>query len=200
MTGHWAASQLGVDVKKAHDDHLIADPVPSPPACAGPGAGGGGRHLAADPGGGSSATADSLAARLGWDGQPAAGLTIPAAPEAIKIARSFTRDTLRSWDMTGLADDAQLVVSELVTNALMHTRDSDLPGPRPVIGLRLMAQPPWLLCMVTDPSQQIPLPRQADPDDCSGRGLQVIESCSSRWGWNLLDESGKIVWALLPAG
>jgi len=193
MTGHWAASQLGVDVKKAHHDHFTADPVPYD----GP-AGSTGHHPVAGSAGESPGTADGVAAQLGWDGQPAAGLTIPAAPEAIKIARAFTRDTLRGWHLAGLADDAQLVVSELVTNALVHTRDGDPSGPCPMIGLRLMAQPPWLLCMVTDPSRSLPLPRQADPDDCSGRGLQVIESCSSRWGWNLLDEGGKIVWALLP--
>ena len=42
--------------------------------------------------------------------------------------------------------------------------------------------------------------RWADSDllDATGRGLCVIESCSSRRGWRLLDEGGKVVWALLP--
>jgi hypothetical protein len=52
--------------------------------------------------------------------------------------------------------------------------------------------------MVADPSREIPLRRQSGPGDDTGRGLHVIESCSSRWGWHLLDEGGKVVWALLP--
>jgi hypothetical protein len=67
-----------------------------------------------------------------------------------------------------------------------------------VIRVRLLAQAPYLMCMVADPSQEIPLRRQSGPSDATGRGLHVIESCSSRWGWHLLDEGGKVVWALLP--
>ena len=67
-----------------------------------------------------------------------------------------------------------------------------------MIRLRLLAHAPYLMCMVSDPSPEIPLRRESGPEDPTGRGLQVIESCSSRWGWHLLDEGGKVVWALLP--
>src|SRR5215467_8527869 len=93
--------------------------------------------------------------------------------------------------MAAVSDDAELVVSELVTNALRHGLcGSGAPGPDgggQVVGLRLMIQAPHLICMVTDPSREIPLRRDSDLLDATGRGLCVIESCSSRWGWRLLD-------------
>ena len=53
------------------------------------------------------------------------------------------------------------------------------------------------MCMVTDPGADIPVLRESGPTSESGRGLNVVESCSVRWGWHLLDEGGKVVWALL---
>ena|SRR5487761_87494 len=167
MTAHRAAAQAEADVTRAHHDCLFAGTVPE------------------------------QARRRGQSSQPAASRTLLPRPESVKFARDFTRITLRSWGMTAVSDDAELVVSELVTNALRHAasgRGSD----RPTITLRLLAQAPYLMCMVTDPSREIPLRRESGPEDPTGRGLQVIESCSSRWGWHLLDGGGKVVWALLP--
>lgn len=115
---------------------------------------------------------------------------------------------LRRWGMPVLSGEAGLVVSELVTNALRHGLPGAAAPARPgnagpgsrsdyPIRLRLLAQPPCLMCMVADPSRDIPLRQQVDPDAESGRGLHVIESCSSQWGWHLLDHGGKVVWALL---
>ena len=129
--------------------------------------------------------------------QPEASHALVPAPESVKVARDFTRATLAGWGMIALADDAELVISELVTNALRHTT----PGPGgdgPVIRLKLLGQAPYLMCLVSDPSRDIPLRRRSSPDDPTGRGLQVIEACSSRWGWHLLDDGGKVVWAVLP--
>jgi hypothetical protein len=39
--------------------------------------------------------------------------------------------------------------------------------------------------------------RESEPTSESGRGLNVVEACSVRWGWHLLDDGGKVVWALL---
>ena len=128
--------------------------------------------------------------------QRVAARALAAQPDSVKIARDFTRGTLRNWGMPALADDAVLVVSELVTNALRYgaaVRDGRL-----AIRLRLLAQPPYLMCLVTDASRDIPLRRRTGTGDATGRGLQVIESCCSRWGWHLLDQGGKVVWALLP--
>ena len=61
------------------------------------------------------------------------------------------------------------------------------------VRLRLLAQAPFVMCMVTDPGSDIPVLRESGPTSESGRGLNVVESCSVRWGWHLLDEGGKVV-------
>ena len=172
MIARRAAVQADTDVTDAHHDSFLAGTAFRPAHRRGPGA------------------------------QPAASRVLAPHPESVRDARDFTRATLCGWGMAAVCDDAELVVSELVTNALRHgLSGSGAPGPYgsgPVIGLRLMIQAPHLLCMVTDPSREIPLRRDPDLLDATGRGLCVIESCSFRWGWRLLDEGGKVVWVLLP--
>ena len=53
------------------------------------------------------------------------------------------------------------------------------------------------MCMVADPGRGIPVLQDSDLAAESGRGLTVVEACCVRWGWHLLDEGGKVVWALL---
>jgi hypothetical protein len=65
------------------------------------------------------------------------------------------------------------------------------------VRLRLLAQAPYVMCMVTDPGSGIPVLRDPAPTAENGRGLNVVESCCVRWGWHLLDGGGKVVWALL---
>jgi anti-sigma regulatory factor (Ser/Thr protein kinase) len=130
--------------------------------------------------------------------QPAATCSLDPCPESVKFGRDFAAAALREWGMAVLADVAELVVSELVTNALRHGipsargRDPDRP-----VRLKLLAQAPYIMCMVSDPGAEIPVLRESGPTQESGRGLRVVEACSVRWGWHLLDEGGKIVWALL---
>lgn len=131
------------------------------------------------------------------DAQAATCLLGPR-PESVRTSRDFTRTTLADWRLSVLTDMAELVVSELVTNALRH----GVPSAPAAVGdqcirLRLLAQAPFVICIVTDPGTDIPVLRDSGPTEESGRGLNVVESCSVRWGWQLLDEGGKIVWALL---
>ena len=130
--------------------------------------------------------------------QPTAVCALGDGLASVGISRSFTRMTLRHWGLAGLCDQAELVVSELVTNAIRH----GLVSARRIIeeypvGLRLLAQDPFVTCMVTDPGPEMPIRNVADPVAESGRGLQVVESCSLRWGWQPLEGGGKVVWALL---
>jgi len=130
--------------------------------------------------------------------QPSATCQLGPRPESVKTGRDFTRATLAGWDLSALTDLAELVVSELVTNALRH----GVPSARRLVDehcvrLRLLAQAPFVMCMVTDPGHEIPVLRESGPTCESGRGLNVVECCSVRWGWHLLDEGGKVVWALL---
>lgn len=130
--------------------------------------------------------------------QPTATCSLESRAESVKLGRDFTRAALSQWGMAALTDMAELVVSELVTNALRHGIPSArrLVCDRPV-RLKLLAQAPFMMCMVSDPGAEIPVPRESDPTQENGRGLRVVEACSVRWGWHLLDEGGKIVWALL---
>ena len=130
--------------------------------------------------------------------QPSATCQLGPRPGSVKTGRAFTRATLLDWHQPALTDLAELVVSELVTNALRH----GVPSARRLVSehcirLQLLAQAPFVMCMVTDPGHEIPVLREPEPTCESGRGLNVVESCSVRWGWHLLDEGGKVVWALL---
>ncbi|HEY2579445.1 MAG TPA: ATP-binding protein [Streptosporangiaceae bacterium] len=178
MTAHRASTGTGTEARRARRDCLLTGNVPPQTKAY--------RQPPWPP------------SKYSTAGQFAASRELTAQPEAVGTARDFTRYTLGGWGLQELIDDAVLVVSELVTNALQHASSGGSGAA--VIKLRLLGQPPCLMCMVTDPSRDIPLRRQAGPADGSGRGLQVIESCCSRWGWHLLDEGGKVVWALLPHG
>jgi len=129
---------------------------------------------------------------------PAATCPLPAAPESAWRAREFTKITLCDWGMAARVDVAELVVCELVTNSLRHGLLSSawLPDQHPV-GLTLLRRDPYLMCMVTDPEPAGPVPIEASASAESGRGLQVVESCSEAWGWQPVDGAGKVVWALL---
>jgi anti-sigma regulatory factor (Ser/Thr protein kinase) len=130
--------------------------------------------------------------------QPTATCMLGTRPASVKTGRDFTRATLAEWDMPALADVAELVVSELMTNALRHGIPSSCQlVSEHCVRLRLLAQAPFVMCMVTDPGADIPVLRESGPTSESGRGLNVVESCSVRWGWHLLDDGGKVVWALL---
>jgi anti-sigma regulatory factor (Ser/Thr protein kinase) len=130
--------------------------------------------------------------------QPTATCTLPPSAESVKAGRDFTRATLRDWGMSPLTDLAELVVSELVTNALRHgIPTAGKVGEQHCVRLRLLGQAPFVMCMVADPDRSIPVLRDADPAAETGRGLTVVEACCVRWGWHLLDGGGKVVWALL---
>jgi anti-sigma regulatory factor (Ser/Thr protein kinase) len=130
--------------------------------------------------------------------QRSATCTLAAKPESVSNGRDFTRSTIGEWGLAAQVDAAELVVSELVTNALQHGIPSaPAPAYHHPVRLRLLAHAPFVMCMVTDPGSEIPVLREPDPAAESGRGLAVVEACCVRWGWHLLDDSGKVVWALV---
>ncbi len=96
-----------------------------------------------------------------------------------------------------LGDDAGLVVSELITNAI--TAYDDLPphAPLPPVRLWLASDTELVLVMVGDASSRPPLHVDPGPGADSGRGLRLVEAVSSRWGWYPANAAGtvKVVWA-----
>jgi anti-sigma regulatory factor (Ser/Thr protein kinase) len=150
-----------------------------------------------------SITADRMAIPgSAWTFQSA--LTLGALPTAIPCARLHTRNIAREWGLRHLADTAELVVSELVTNAVSASVDEDQ---RPhytdghgaaCVRLRLSTDRRAVLVEVWDGNVMPPEPNQAGLDDESGRGLMLVEALAERWGWDLTANGrGKIVWALL---
>lgn len=119
------------------------------------------------------------------------------APTASAMAREFTRNVLRSWGLMALAEDATIVVSELVTNALRHgcrsAGDAALDG----IELILCRRADLVACAVADSGTEPPLLMAPDPVAETGRGLHVVEALSASWGWTRLTGQCKAVWATL---
>jgi len=101
---------------------------------------------------------------------------------------------LHEWGLRDVAEDAALIVSELMTNAL--DASAVLPE-RPPITLRLLADEKSLLIEAWDQSPLDLEPRQADADDECGRGLTVVAALSDRWGSERTGYRRKVVWAEL---
>jgi len=115
--------------------------------------------------------------------------------DSVKTARDVTRSTLDRWGLGRLRDDAALVVSELVTNAVRYLTPPGAYGDRPIT-LMLLRREPHVLLSVSDPSDGVPAPKEPDFISEHGRGLYIVETYSDRWGWNPLSRGGKAVWAL----
>jgi anti-sigma regulatory factor (Ser/Thr protein kinase) len=101
------------------------------------------------------------------------------------VARRFTGSTLSTWGLDLHGDVAQLLVSELVTNAIHHGRTT--------CSLELRATPSVLRAAVADDGAGVPRLQHAGPDDDSGRGLAIVDALASRWGVEPTS-SGKVVW------
>jgi PAS domain S-box-containing protein len=150
--------------------------------------------------------ADSIvSALLPGSGEPADDVTLllvrtPGAPKAsadtriqpgpqhVAGGRRFVRDTLTAWNLAELAPTACLLVSELLTNAMRHTR-------RP-IGLRVCRTEHEIITEISDDHPQLPRRTLPAPADEYGRGLTLVDALADRWG-SLPANGSKIVWFAL---
>ncbi|MFE9454773.1 ATP-binding protein [Streptomyces sp. NPDC006739] len=128
-------------------------------------------------------------------------LQLPHDPHAPGVARATLRTVLAAHGLTELAPTAELLASELLTNAHRHTR-----GP---YALRVLpTEPGRLRVAVWDTDPTVPpgfadssLPPALPPDDAEGgRGLHLVRSCADSWGVSVLRElgaskGGKLLWA-----
>ncbi|MFE2281639.1 SpoIIE family protein phosphatase [Streptomyces sp. NPDC059454] len=113
--------------------------------------------------------------------------TVWRVPQAVGHARRFTRRTLRSWGVTADLDGALLVVSELVTNALVHTDGQ--------VRLDITLVNDRLRLAVADASPRTPVkPTSIGWEATGGRGILLVEAVSATWG-TLPVSGGKQVWA-----
>ena len=131
-------------------------------------------------------------------------LIAAALPTATPCARLHARSIAHEWGLGDLAYAVELVVSELVTNAVQASVDHD-GRPRysydhglACVHLRLSADGRAALVEVWDENAMPPAPVQLELADEGGRGLMLIDALAERWGRNLpLSGRGKIVWALV---
>ncbi len=114
------------------------------------------------------------------------------APESASVpqARHLTRACLADWGLHEHSTVAELLVSELVTNALRHSRGT--------IGFALSFQDGLLRCEVEDADPSLPRVHRARDDEERGRGLHLLELLSCCWG-SARTTDGKAVWFELIA-
>lgn len=110
---------------------------------------------------------------------------LPPEPAFVATARRHAADQLATWGLDDLAFTTELVVSELVTNAVRYS-----DGP---IGVRLIRDRA-LTCEVSDTSSAAPYLRYADDNDEGGRGLFITGQVTQHWGTRPTRQ-GKIIWA-----
>ncbi|MFJ2780932.1 SpoIIE family protein phosphatase [Kitasatospora sp. NPDC087315] len=112
--------------------------------------------------------------------------TLPLTGDRAMVSHSrrFTRDTLAGWGLDPLADWAELLTSELITNALVHAGSPTQ--------LRLFCNR-VLTVEVADQDSETPRIRRAHAEDEGGRGMQLVNELAHRWGSRRTKE-GKVVW------
>ncbi|WUD74630.1 SpoIIE family protein phosphatase [Streptomyces sp. NBC_00510] len=110
---------------------------------------------------------------------------LPVDPAVVSRARALAARQLAEWGLEELRTTTELVVSELVTNAIRHAS-----GP---IRLRLIRQSVFI-CEVYDGSNTVPRLRHARTTDEGGRGLFLVAQLTRRWGTRYTAD-GKLIWA-----
>jgi len=130
-------------------------------------------------------------------------LELGALPTAVPCARLHARHLVWEWGLNGLAESTELLVSELVTNAVKTTAGQE---DQAAVCLRLSSDNARVLIEVWDADPQPPAPKDLDedgmpdPQEEGGRGLFLVAALSTRWDRYLTQEpTGKVVWCELDA-
>ncbi|WP_405582168.1 ATP-binding protein [Streptomyces sp. NBC_01190] len=117
----------------------------------------------------------------------------PHNPRSVGRVRRFVAQSLDSWELPHLTEAAQLIVSELVTNAVRHGR----PPYGHLIGTRFERLGSGVRIEVHDANDSKPEHREAPEDAESGRGLALVDALTGgQWGVSDRNGPGKMVWAV----
>ncbi|GGJ69005.1 SpoIIE family protein phosphatase [Streptomyces brasiliensis] len=119
-------------------------------------------------------------------GEQVATWELPSDPAVVARARKNATEQLAAWDLDEAVFITELVVSELVTNAIRYGR--------PPLRLRLIREAHTLICEVSDASNTVPHMRRARVFDEGGRGLLLVAQLTERWGTRHT-RVGKTIWA-----
>lgn len=153
-----------------------------------------------------AAWADDGVGRVdGWPLQTR--LCLGALRGAVPCARLHARNVLWEWGLNALAEDAELVVSELVTNAVAAAQrrafqaSSAEPSTGPVpIWLALSSDRQAVVIQAWDANPDPPIARCGDLDADGGRGLLIVRALAETWNWyRPRGSGGKTVWAVIRA-
>ncbi|MER7929286.1 SpoIIE family protein phosphatase [Streptomyces sp. NPDC096057] len=145
-------------------------------------------HAVLPPGGAADDVALLVARTRGLPAEQVATWDIPADPSLVAPIRKQVVEQLDAWNLSEAGFTAELVVSELVTNAIRY-------GAHP-IRLRLIHDAATLICEVSDTNHTAPHLRRAKTWDEGGRGLLLVAQLTQRWGSRHTTE-GKTIWAEL---
>lgn len=113
---------------------------------------------------------------------------------AVSKARTFTREVIAEWAIGDQADALVLVVSELVTNAVIHTDAAKLS-----LRFSLGESGPLCVWVVAWCEYKAFTAEHSRPTDVSGRGLEIVAALADYWGHCPYGPSRACVWAVLPA-
>jgi DNA-binding NarL/FixJ family response regulator len=129
---------------------------------------------------------ESIGQRAGAE----ATVDLPRSLTSVAAARRFVEETLKKWQLAPvLVDDALLVISELVTNAVTHANSS--------CRIRLSLTPARLRIDVLDNGAGTPEPLPYSQTEEHGRGLYMVDAVTTAWGLEDVPGEGKLVWAEL---
>ena len=130
-------------------------------------------------------------------------LTLAATPTAVRYSRQFVRLALKRWGLAALAEDAELVVSELVTNAVQASGVTDPEaawgdlGRLATIQVRVLMYQAGIVIEVWDRDPGAPAGHDAASDEEGGRGLMIVTALCKEWDYLCAARGGKVVWAEL---
>ncbi|MFD8969783.1 ATP-binding protein [Streptomyces sp. NPDC059568] len=118
--------------------------------------------------------------------------TLPCEAESAETARRLVRTAMAAWGLEHVVEDGALVVTELVANAVNHTRGHSIRV--------IVARPSDHLVRVgvVDKSVALPVLRRAEDTEVGGRGLALVDALTFRWGTDI-KPWGKCVWGELKA-
>jgi anti-sigma regulatory factor (Ser/Thr protein kinase) len=125
-------------------------------------------------------------------------LDLRPLPSAVPSARLHAKFVICEWGFPAIASDCELLVAELVTNAVTHAARVVTAADLPPVRLRLSGRGRGVQIEVWDASSEMPQ-LHSDPlsEEPGGRGLVLVAGLASRWGAYRTEGGGKCTWAMI---